>query len=60
MLLVPRTELETMLFLALQSYPCRCAYQRAKNGQPIYGKDGERILEQKCSRHIAMDAYEQA
>jgi hypothetical protein len=53
------TELETLLYTALKIYPCRCAYTRAPNGQAVF-KEGERILERRCSRCIAVAIYEQA
>jgi hypothetical protein len=47
------TDLETMLYIALKMYPCRCEYQRTPNGQPVF-KEGERIPEKQCSRCVAI------
>lgn len=43
------TELEVQLLRSLIMYPCRCAFARMPNGQPIF-KDGERIRVKECSR----------
>jgi hypothetical protein len=55
-------ELVEQLYLALKSYPCRCQYQRTRDQKWVWapGPSGEleRVLEVKCSMHLAIERYE--
>jgi hypothetical protein len=53
------TTLESLLYNALKSYPCRCTYARTPNGQPVFEK-GERVLEKQCLHCVAIAAYDSA
>jgi hypothetical protein len=51
------SKLQDQLYASLIVYPCRCAYVRTANGQPLF-KAGERVLEKQCSRCAAIAEYE--
>ena len=56
--MIPPGDITEAMYLSLKSYPCRCVYMRKENGQPVVGKDGNRILEKQCSMHASTIAYE--
>jgi hypothetical protein len=56
-------DLTEALYRALKSYPCRCAYKRTKDQKWIWelppgGGELSRVLEQQCTRCVAIERYE--